>query len=788
MSNRLIIQLYRGTTAQNDAYVGAAGELTIDTTRKTLRVHDGITAGGTELAKLSETLSELEAQALIDTGLITCANVNGSATEDFSVKVLQTANGILPTTVGQDIGSATNRFNAIYVDEAYLSTNTLYIGDTPIIGTTADTILIKADLDQSINIRTTGSGETTLQSQRGITLTTSGPNADVEVIASGVGARARFTAEQEIDFTAPETTFYGDAVFHNNQSIIGNLTVTGNVTVNGDSFIVNASTVQTEDNLIFINNGELGSGVTKGTAGIEIDRGSLSNYQIIFDESVDLFKVGQIDQLEVLATREWVATQTSGAAHTHTEATTSVSGFFSAADKTKLNGIESGATADQTKTEIDALGINAATVNGKTVLVNVPVNAVFTDTVYDDSGIIGVLNTKVTAVAGKGLSTEDFSTVEKTKLSGIEANAQVNTVTSVAGKTGVVSLAKADVGLGNVDNTTDLSKPISTLTQTALDGKAGTAHSHTFTSLTSKPSTLAGYGITDAVASSTRAVADGVATLDSGGKLTSTQIPAVAITNTFVVASDAAMLALSSATIGDIAVRTDLKKSYILTSSVYNEFASWQVLLTPTDVVTSVAGRVGDVVLAKYDVGLSAVDDTSDLSKPVSNAQQTALNLKLDRSSVVDSLVSDVPTVPLSANQGRVLKAAIDTIQAAILSDDTSLDQLQEVVNYIKLNRSTLEALGISGIAGLQTALDQKVTVVSGKGLSTEDYTTAEKTKLAGVATGAQVNTVTSVAGQTGVVVLSKSDVGLGNVDNVSQATMDARYWLKGPMDLGTLP
>ena len=44
-------------------------------------------------------------------------------------------------------------------------------------------------------------------------------------------------------------------------------------------------------------------------------------------------------------------------------------------------------------------------------------------------------------------------------------------VTSVAGKTGAVTLVKADVGLGNVDNTSDANKPISTLQQTALNSK-----------------------------------------------------------------------------------------------------------------------------------------------------------------------------------------------------------------------------------------------------------------------------------------------------------------------------
>jgi hypothetical protein len=45
-------------------------------------------------------------------------------------------------------------------------------------------------------------------------------------------------------------------------------------------------------------------------------------------------------------------------------------------------------------------------------------------------------------------------------------------VQSVAGKTGTVTLAKGDVGLGDVDNTSDANKPISSATQTALDGTA----------------------------------------------------------------------------------------------------------------------------------------------------------------------------------------------------------------------------------------------------------------------------------------------------------------------------
>lgn len=81
------------------------------------------------------------------------------------------------------------------------------------------------------------------------------------------------------------------------------------------------------------------------------------------------------------------------------------------------------------------------------------------------------IDSKVDKVTGKGLSTEDYTTAEKTKLSGIEEGAQKNTVISVNSKTDAVTLVKGDVGLGNVDNTSDVDKPISTATQTALDTK-----------------------------------------------------------------------------------------------------------------------------------------------------------------------------------------------------------------------------------------------------------------------------------------------------------------------------
>ena len=87
------------------------------------------------------------------------------------------------------------------------------------------------------------------------------------------------------------------------------------------------------------------------------------------------------------------------------------------------------------------------------------------------------LNDKVDKVTGKGLSTNDYTSAEKTKLSGIEAGAQKNTITGVKGsaettyRTGNVNITATNIGLGNVNNTSDAEKPISNATQAALNDK-----------------------------------------------------------------------------------------------------------------------------------------------------------------------------------------------------------------------------------------------------------------------------------------------------------------------------
>ena len=108
-------------------------------------------------------------------------------------------------------------------------------------------------------------------------------------------------------------------------------------------------------------------------------------------------------------------------------------------------------------------------------------------------------------------------------------------------------------------------------------------------------------------------------------------------------------------------------------------------------------------------------------------------------------IVDDLDTVdadkPLSANQGKVLKGLLDNIDNdvrnlidIISSDDTTLDEIQEIVNYIKLNRSTLEALSIPSIAGLENALqlleNNKVDKIVGMSLSKNNLTDELKSSI----------------------------------------------------------
>lgn len=94
--------------------------------------------------------------------------------------------------------------------------------------------------------------------------------------------------------------------------IAKNATFKGDLLVEGKSFVTEAETVEIKDNLLLLNKGEVGSGVTKGMAGLEIDRGTEPNYQIVFDESDNRFKAGEIGDIQCLALRDGDDSMTGG--------------------------------------------------------------------------------------------------------------------------------------------------------------------------------------------------------------------------------------------------------------------------------------------------------------------------------------------------------------------------------------------------------------------------------------------------------------------------------------------
>lgn len=89
--------------------------------------------------------------------------------------------------------------------------------------------------------------------------------------------------------------------------------------------------------------------------------------------------------------------------------------------------------------------------------------------------------------------------------------------------------------------------------------------------------------------------ANGYPSLDANSKIPNAQLPPLAITDIFPVNSQAAMLALSTAEQGDVAIRSDINKSFILSQSPASTLSNWLELLTPTGAVQSVNGMTGVV-------------------------------------------------------------------------------------------------------------------------------------------------------------------------------------------------
>ena len=248
-----------------------------------------------------------------------------------------------------------------------------------------------------------------------------------------------------------------------------------------------------------------------------------------------------------------------------------------------------------------------------------PISFTSTTVVSNDVDMVGLSSATVGSIAIRTDLNKNFvlSTLPASTLANwVELLTPAAPVQTVNGYTGSINLSKVDIDLGNVNNTSDINKPVSTATQAALDLKLD---------------------------ASKVGAASGVASLNTLGKIPTDQIPSISFSSVKVLATEAEMLALSSAVVGSVVIRTDINKNYVLAQANPAVLTNWIQLLTPAPPVQTVNGMTGDITITKTTIDLANVNNTSDANKPVSTAAQTALGAKADTAVVNPTLLLKAP-------------------------------------------------------------------------------------------------------------------------------------------------
>jgi trimeric autotransporter adhesin len=348
------------------------------------------------------------------------------------------------------------------------------------------------------------------------------------------------TAAGEIDTTSGNLTIDsagGTVTIDDNLTVTGNL-VTGNLTVSGTTTSINTETLTVDDNIIVLNNNV--TSTPSENAGIEVERGTSANVSVRWNETSDKWEVtndgtnygdivstydtgtvstamiasdavttnkindGAVTNAKVSATAAIVDTKLatiSTAGKVSNSATTATNldvanaivardanGAFSAGSITaSLNGNANSATVLQTSRNIAGQAFNgSANISiAPTDLTGVTSTASeinVLDGITSSTAELNILD-GVTADASE-LNILDGATLTTTELnyvdgvtSGIQAQIDLKAPLANPTFTGTVAgITSTMVGLGNVDNTSDANKPISTATQTALDLKAPSAN------------------------------------------------------------------------------------------------------------------------------------------------------------------------------------------------------------------------------------------------------------------------------------------------------------------------
>ena len=306
------IQRRRGNTAQHASFTGLAGEITIDTDKNTVVVHDGTTAGGHALAKASEVqaLGGADITAVVAGDGLTGGATSGNATinvvggagitvsaDNVAVNATYVKNLFSATDAGGDGSFSYSDGVFTYTGPSAADVRAHFSAGTGITltnGAIATTITQYTDSLARGAISVTdsgGDGSLSYNSGTGV-ITYTGPSAS-EVRAhfsAGTGvtlSSGQISIGQAVGTTSNVT--FNDVTVNgtlNSDDITAtNITVAGNLTVTGTTTTVNTATVNLADNIITLNSGE--TGTPSQNAGIEIERGTSTNVLLRWNEADD---------------------------------------------------------------------------------------------------------------------------------------------------------------------------------------------------------------------------------------------------------------------------------------------------------------------------------------------------------------------------------------------------------------------------------------------------------------------------------------------------------------------
>jgi hypothetical protein len=189
------VQFRRGTTAQNNSFTGAAGELSINTSNSTIRVHDGSTAGGSELATVASTSSATN----LTTGTLNSARLPASGVAAATYGNATNIPSITVDALGR-ITSASNVAISATVANTQI-TGLITSGQIASVANTQITGLITSGQIASVaNTQITGTITAAQLQNTGVAATTYGGASSIPAIT--VDAQGRITSASNVAVTA----------------------------------------------------------------------------------------------------------------------------------------------------------------------------------------------------------------------------------------------------------------------------------------------------------------------------------------------------------------------------------------------------------------------------------------------------------------------------------------------------------------------------------------------------------------------------------------------------------